>query len=45
MDMQYPRIYNTDHHTKDKTYTLNKLFDDIVSSNFNMIRVWGGGQY
>lgn len=43
--MLYPRIYNPEFQTKDKTYTLKKLFDDVVASNFNMIRVWGGGQY
>ena len=43
--MFHPRITNKDFQTENKTYTLERLFEDAVSSHFNMIRLWGGGQY
>jgi len=45
LDMFHPRITNKDFQTENKTYTLERLFEDAVSSHFNMIRLWGGGQY
>lgn len=36
-DMLYPRASNSK--------KIQTLFEDMVRSNFNMIRVWGGGQY
>jgi beta-mannosidase len=38
----YPRIINPDFQPKN---TFQQLLDDAVDSNFNMLRVWGGGQY
>ena len=40
--MMYPRIINSDYNPRN---TYKKLLDDAVRSNFNMLRVWGGGQY
>jgi beta-mannosidase len=41
-DMFYPRLEN-------KVYTpantIEALLEDAMASNYNMIRVWGGGQY
>jgi len=42
--MLHPRLTNKMFQTS-KTYTYEKLFADAVASNFNMIRLWGGGQY
>lgn len=41
-DMMYPRLINPEFTPKN---TIEKLFNDTVESNFNMIRLWGGGQY
>ena len=41
-DMFYPRLENPSFKAEN---TIESLIDDAVSSNFNMIRVWGGGQY
>ena len=41
-DMLYPRIDNP---SFKGGASFKKLLDDSVESNFNMIRVWGGGQY
>ena len=41
-DMLYPRLTNPNYQPGT---TFEKLLDDAVESNFNMIRVWGGGQY
>lgn len=40
--MFYPRTSNPDYTAG---YNFSRLLDDAVESNFNMIRVWGGGQY
>lgn len=42
MDMFYPRLTNKNYQA---SYTHEKLLQDAVDSNFNMIRLWGGGQY
>lgn len=42
MDMFYPRTNNQDDQS---SYTHKKLIQDAVDSHFNMIRIWGGGQY
>lgn len=42
MDMFYPRINDP---KTNSGYTVKKIFEDAVDSNFNMIRLWGGGQY
>lgn len=42
MDMFYPR---TPFEHSLKQYSHNQLIDDAVESHFNMIRIWGGGQY
>ena len=44
LDMLYPRTTNK-YFQNNNTYTIQKLISDAVSSNFNMIRIWGGGQY
>ena len=41
-DMFHPRFANPVHKP---AYTMELYFSDIVESNFNMIRIWGGGQY
>ncbi len=41
-DMMYPRIINPTFNPKN---TFQKLLEDAQNSNFNMLRVWGGGQY
>ena len=41
-DMMYPRLINSDFHPKN---TIENLITDAAESNFNMIRLWGGGQY
>lgn len=41
-DMMYPRLINPDFTPAN---TIENLLNDAVESNFNMIRVWGGGQY
>ncbi len=40
--MFYPRTSNPDY-TPGNRY--KQLLDDAVESHFNMIRLWGGGQY
>ena len=40
--MMYPRLINPEFTPK---YTIEHLLNDTVESNFNMIRLWGGGQY
>lgn len=42
MDMFYPRIYNNNYKSAN---TIEQLFQDMADSHFNMIRLWGGGQY
>lgn len=42
--MLHPRITNK-YFQGQNHYTYKKLFADAVASNFNMIRLWGGGQY
>lgn len=42
MDMFYPR---TPFEHSLKQYSHSQLIDDAVESHFNMIRIWGGGQY
>jgi beta-mannosidase len=41
-DMFYPRLENPAYKAAN---TIESLIDDAVASNYNMIRVWGGGQY
>lgn len=41
-DMFYPRLTNSRYTPGN---TIKNLFADAVESNFNMIRLWGGGQY
>lgn len=41
-DMFYPRLTNSRFTPGN---TIEKLIEAAVESNFNMIRVWGGGQY
>lgn len=41
-DMFYPRTSNPEYKPGN---TYKQLLDDAVQSHFNMIRVWGGGQY
>lgn len=41
-DMFYPRTSNPDY---TPGYTFQQLLHDAVESHYNMIRVWGGGQY
>ena len=41
-DMFYPRLSNPAYKPEN---TIESLIEDAVASNFNMIRVWGGGQY
>ena len=41
-DMLYPRLTNPDYTPGN---TIKSLLYDAVNSNFNMIRLWGGGQY
>lgn len=40
--MMYPRLINLDFTPKN---TFKRLLENAVESNFNMLRVWGGGQY
>lgn len=40
--MFYPRLENPAYKPAN---TIESLIDDAVASNYNMIRVWGGGQY
>ena len=42
MDMFYPRLTNKNYKPGN---TFENLFKDITDSHFNMIRLWGGGQY
>jgi beta-galactosidase/beta-glucuronidase len=44
MDMFHPRLTNPSHRPP-TAYTHAQLLSDAVESNFNMIRLWGGGQY
>lgn len=41
-DMMYSRTINPNFNSK---YNGIKLLQDAADSNFNMLRVWGGGQY
>jgi beta-mannosidase len=41
-DMFYPRLTNPSYKPG---YTHASLINDAVESHFNMLRVWGGGQY
>lgn len=41
-DMFYPRLTNDKFKPGN---TIEALIDAAVGSNFNMIRIWGGGQY
>lgn len=41
-DMMYPRLINDKFNAKN---SIGTLLQDAVDSNFNMLRVWGGGQY
>ena len=41
-DMFYPRLTNPRYKSTDK---IKNLIQDAVDSGFNMIRLWGGGQY
>lgn len=41
-DMLYPRLTNPDYTPGN---TIDNLLQDAVDSHFNMIRLWGGGQY
>mgnify|MGYP000901941206 FL=1 len=41
-DMMHPRLINKDFYPPK---SIQSLLDDAVESNFNMLRVWGGGQY
>jgi beta-mannosidase len=38
-DMFMPRIF------KDKPETYNQTIDNAIKANFNMLRLWGGGQF
>jgi len=38
----YPRLTNLKYQPKN---TIENLLSDAVASNYNMLRVWGGGQY
>ena len=40
--MFYPRLENPTFKTAN---TIENLLNNAVDSHFNMIRVWGGGQY
>lgn len=42
IDMFYPRSTNSRYTPGN---TIEALLDAAVESNFNMIRIWGGGQY
>ena len=42
MDIFYPRLTNKNYKAAN---TIEQLLNDAVASNFNMIRLWGGGQY
>lgn len=42
MDMFYPRLTNKNYKSAN---TIEKLLQDTADSHFNMIRLWGGGQY
>jgi beta-mannosidase len=42
MDMFYPRLTNKNYKSP---YSHEQLLQDAVDSHFNMIRLWGGGQY
>lgn len=42
LDMMYPRLINPDFKSP---YSFKQLLSDAAASNFNMVRVWGGGQY
>jgi len=41
-DMMYSRLINSDFHPKN---SIENLLNDAVESNYNMLRLWGGGQY
>lgn len=41
-DMLYSRITNPDYQSGN---SIENLLRDAVDSNYNMIRLWGGGQY
>lgn len=42
LDMFYPRLTNKNYKPGNNFET---LFKDVTDSHFNMIRLWGGGQY
>ena len=41
-DMLYARLANPDYKPGN---TIENLLHDAIDSNYNMIRLWGGGQY
>lgn len=41
--MFYTRLTNPSYNSQKNTF--ERLLNDAVESNFNMIRIWGGGQY
>lgn len=41
-DMFYPRLTNPRYKAAN---TIESIINDMVDSHFNMVRVWGGGQY
>ncbi len=44
MDVFHPRLTNK-YFSEKNSYSYEQLLQDVVDSNFNMIRIWGGGAY